>query len=122
MMLQCKFMALHNVAQRFVRITEWLEIEVAGRLRADDELSYRRHRFRHRQPCKAPVRETRRREEDGFEPSVPLLRRFALGHAHHGFTLGPVSGRLLAEMMTEEEPFTEPSSYAAGGFVNGVSH
>ena len=25
---------------------------------------------------------------------------FAFGHAHHGFTLGPVTGRLLAEMMT----------------------
>ena len=32
---------------------------------------------------------------------------FAFGHAHHGFTLGPVTGRLLAEMMTGEEPFTE---------------
>jgi hypothetical protein len=29
---------------------------------------------------------------------------FAFGHAHHGFTLGPVTGRLLAEMMTGEEP------------------
>jgi glycine/D-amino acid oxidase-like deaminating enzyme len=27
---------------------------------------------------------------------------FAFGHAHHGFTLGPVTGRLLAEMMTVE--------------------
>ena len=39
---------------------------------------------------------------------VPVIGRaerhrglwFAFGHAHHGFTLGPVSGRLLAEMMT----------------------
>jgi D-amino-acid dehydrogenase len=29
---------------------------------------------------------------------------FAFGHAHHGFTLGPVTGRLLAEMMAGEEP------------------
>ncbi|SDG19823.1 D-amino-acid dehydrogenase [Paraburkholderia phenazinium] len=28
---------------------------------------------------------------------------FAFGHAHHGLTLGPVTGRLLAEMMTGEE-------------------
>jgi D-amino-acid dehydrogenase len=41
---------------------------------------------------------------------------FAFGHAHHGFTLGPVSGRLLAEMMTGEEPFTDPSLYAASRF------
>src|SRR5438132_1476987 len=38
---------------------------------------------------------------------------FAFGHAHHGFTLGPVTGRLLAEMMTGEPPFTDPSPYAA---------
>ena len=42
---------------------------------------------------------------------------FAFGHAHHGFTLGPVTGRLLAEMMTGEEPFTDPSPYAAGRFA-----
>jgi D-amino-acid dehydrogenase len=41
---------------------------------------------------------------------------FAFGHAHHGFTLGPVTGRLLAEMMTGEEPFTDPSRYAANRF------
>jgi D-amino-acid dehydrogenase len=45
---------------------------------------------------------------------------FAFGHAHHGFTLGPVTGRLLAEMMTGEEPFTNASLYAACRFVNGV--
>ena len=43
---------------------------------------------------------------------------FAFGHAHHGFTLGPVTGRLLAEMMTCEEPFTEPSRYSACRFRN----
>ena len=41
---------------------------------------------------------------------------FAFGHAHHGFTLGPVTGRLLAEMMTGETPFADPSPYAAGRF------
>ncbi len=46
---------------------------------------------------------------------------FAFGHAHHGFTLGPVTGRLLAEMMTGEEPFTEPSRYAASRFGNGAA-
>ena len=47
---------------------------------------------------------------------------FAFGHAHHGFTLGPVTGRLLAEMMTGEEPFTEPLCYAADRFENGFPH
>jgi D-amino-acid dehydrogenase len=43
---------------------------------------------------------------------------FAFGHAHHGFTLGPVTGRLLAEMMTGETPFTDPSHYSASRFGN----
>jgi D-amino-acid dehydrogenase len=57
---------------------------------------------------------------------VPVIGRgarhrglwFAFGHAHHGFTLGPVTGRLLAEMMTSEPPFTDPSFYAADRFRN----
>lgn len=38
------------------------------------------------------------------------------GHHHLGFTLGPVSGRLLAEMMTGEKPFTDPAPYRAERF------
>jgi D-amino-acid dehydrogenase len=57
---------------------------------------------------------------------VPVIGRgerhhglwFAFGHAHHGFTLGPVTGRLLAEMMTGETPFTDPSPYSAIRFRN----
>jgi D-amino-acid dehydrogenase len=41
---------------------------------------------------------------------------FCFGHAHHGLTLGPVSGRLLAEMMTGEELFCDPSPYRADRF------
>ncbi|MCE1114484.1 MULTISPECIES: NAD(P)/FAD-dependent oxidoreductase [Pseudomonas] len=41
---------------------------------------------------------------------------FNFGHAHHGLTLGPVSGRLLAEMMTGERPFTDPAPYSATRF------
>ncbi|MQU19408.1 FAD-dependent oxidoreductase, partial [Pseudomonas helleri] len=41
---------------------------------------------------------------------------FNFGHAHHGLTLGPVSGRLLAEMMTGEYPFTDPTPYSAERF------
>jgi D-amino-acid dehydrogenase len=43
---------------------------------------------------------------------------FAFGHAHHGFTLGPVTGRLLAELMTCQQPFTDPTCYAAARFGN----
>ena len=41
---------------------------------------------------------------------------FNFGHAHHGFTLGPVSGRLLAEQMTGETPVVDPSPYRADRF------
>jgi len=41
---------------------------------------------------------------------------FAFGHAHHGFTLGPVTGRLLAEMITGEAPFVDPAPYAPERF------
>jgi D-amino-acid dehydrogenase len=41
---------------------------------------------------------------------------FNFGHHHLGFTLGPVSGRLLAEMMTGEKLFTDPAPYRADRF------
>ncbi len=41
---------------------------------------------------------------------------FDFGHQHHGLTLGPVSGRLLAEMMTGATPFTDPKPYAIERF------
>ncbi len=41
---------------------------------------------------------------------------FDFGHQHHGLTLGPATGRLLAEMMTGEQPFTDPAPYAAERF------
>jgi D-amino-acid dehydrogenase len=40
----------------------------------------------------------------------------AIGHAHHGLTLGPATGRLLAEMMLGERPFIDPTPYSAGRF------
>jgi D-amino-acid dehydrogenase len=41
---------------------------------------------------------------------------FAFGHAHHGLTLGPVTGRLVAEMVAGEKPFVDPAPYAAERF------
>ena len=41
---------------------------------------------------------------------------FGFGHAHHGLTLGPVTGRLLAEMITGEMPFVDPRPYRADRF------
>jgi glycine/D-amino acid oxidase-like deaminating enzyme len=48
------------------------------------------------------------REEQAGE-GTSLARRhaglwFDFGHQHHGLTLGPATGRLLAEMMTGETP------------------
>jgi D-amino-acid dehydrogenase len=41
---------------------------------------------------------------------------FAFGHAHHGLTLGPVTGRMVAEMMTGETAFIDPAPYRAERF------
>ena len=41
---------------------------------------------------------------------------FAFGHAHQGFTLGPTTGRLLAEMMTGDAPFVDPTPFRAERF------
>ncbi|NBB11736.1 FAD-binding oxidoreductase [Pseudomonas sp. SLFW] len=41
---------------------------------------------------------------------------FNFGHAHHGLTLGPVTGRLLAEMMTGAPTFTDPAPYSPARF------
>jgi D-amino-acid dehydrogenase len=41
---------------------------------------------------------------------------FNFGHGHQGFTLGPVAGRLLAELVSGEAPFIDPAPYAAQRF------
>lgn len=38
---------------------------------------------------------------------------FNFGHAHQGFTLGPASGRLMAEMIEGTTPFVDPAPYSA---------
>jgi D-amino-acid dehydrogenase len=52
----------------------------------------------------------------GRAPSHPGLW-LNYGHAHWGLTLGPVSGRLLAEMMTGATAFCDPAPYAAERFT-----
>jgi D-amino-acid dehydrogenase len=41
---------------------------------------------------------------------------FNFGHAHQGFTLGPVSGRLMAELIEGDRPVVEPAPYAPSRF------
>jgi D-amino-acid dehydrogenase len=56
--------------------------------------------------------------------SLPVIGRargpdglwLAFGHGHWGLTLGPVTGRLIGEMMTGATPFTDPSPFAAERF------
>ncbi|WP_423380230.1 NAD(P)/FAD-dependent oxidoreductase [Burkholderia sp. LMG 32019] len=44
---------------------------------------------------------------------------FAFGHAHHGFTLGPVTGRLIADLMTGTQPFVDPAPFRVERFLHG---
>jgi len=41
---------------------------------------------------------------------------FAFGHAHHGLTLGAITGRVIAEMMLGEQPVIDTSPYRAERF------
>ena len=59
-----------------------------------------------------------------FPDSRPVIGRapgqaglwLAYGHAHWGLTLGPATGRLVAEMLTGATPFCDPAPYAAERF------
>jgi D-lysine oxidase len=56
-----------------------------------------------------------------FADSRPVVGRapglkgiwLAIGHAHWGLTLGPATGRLLADMMAGATPFVDPAPYRA---------
>lgn len=41
----------------------------------------------------------------------------AFGHAHWGLTLGPTTGRLIAELLTGVTPFCDPAPYGAERFL-----
>ncbi len=51
----------------------------------------------------------------GPAPGRPGLW-LAIGHAHWGLTLGPVTGRMIAEMMAGQPPFCDPAPYRAERF------
>ncbi|HEY5217918.1 MAG TPA: FAD-dependent oxidoreductase [Pseudolabrys sp.] len=60
-----------------------------------------------------------------FPDSRPVIGRapgldgvwLAIGHAHWGLTLGPATGRMIAEMMTGATPFCDPAPYRAERFL-----
>lgn len=41
---------------------------------------------------------------------------FAFGHAHHGLTLGAITGRLIAELVTGEKPLVDLPPFRADRF------
>jgi D-amino-acid dehydrogenase len=61
-----------------------------------------------------------------FADSRPVIGRgpnqrglwLAYGHAHWGLTLGPATGRLIAEMITGATPFCDPKPYGAERFMS----
>jgi D-amino-acid dehydrogenase len=61
-----------------------------------------------------------------FADSRPVIGRapgqrglwLAYGHAHWGLSLGPATGRLIAEMMTGATPFCDPAPYGAERFLH----
>ena len=71
-------------------------------------------------PLGAPIEET---PWIGVRPCPPDMRPiigpasgtkglwFNFGHAHHGLTIGPATGRLLAEMLMGKETFADPTPY-----------
>jgi D-amino-acid dehydrogenase len=40
------------------------------------------------------------------------------GHAHWGLTLGPITGRLIADLITGATPFCDPAPYSVTRFGN----
>jgi len=60
-----------------------------------------------------------------FPDSRPVIGRapgqaglwLAIGHAHWGLTLGPPTGKLIAEMMAGDVPYCDPAPYRAERFL-----
>jgi D-lysine oxidase len=59
---------------------------------------------------------------DSFPVIGPAARHPGLfldfGHSHLGFTLGPVTGRLVAEMISGAKPFADPRPFSPARFAN----
>jgi D-amino-acid dehydrogenase len=59
-----------------------------------------------------------------FADSLPVIGRapgqpglwLDYGHGHYGLTLGPITGRLIAEMITGATPFTDPAPFGPQRF------
>ncbi|MDR2305903.1 MAG: FAD-binding oxidoreductase [Paucimonas sp.] len=111
---------------RGVRLTTGIEFAASNA--AANEIQLRRCETLARQLFPALGERLDDRPWLGRRPCLPDMRPvigpaprhrnlwFNFGHAHHGLTLGPVSGRLLAELLTGQRPFTDPTPYSATRF------
>jgi len=109
--------------QKGLRLTTGIEFAAASA--SANEIQLRRCERIARQYCHLG----KRRDKKiwlGRRPCLPDMRPIIgnvaanlwanFGHAHHGLTLGPVSGRLLAEMITGKDPFTDPEAFSIRRF------
>jgi D-amino-acid dehydrogenase len=66
--------------------------------------------WRGARPCTADMKPV-----VGAAPRHPGLW-FHFGHGHQGFSLGPVTARLLADLISSEAPFVDPTPFRAERF------
>jgi D-amino-acid dehydrogenase len=52
----------------------------------------------------------------GAAPKLPGVW-LGIGHAHWGLTLGPITGRLIADLITGATPVVDPAPYRAERFL-----
>jgi D-amino-acid dehydrogenase len=75
-------------------------------------------------PLGEPVGEIWMGRRPSFPDALPVICAaerhkglwFDFGHGHLGFTLGPPSGRLLADLITGTTPFADPVPFSATRF------
>jgi D-amino-acid dehydrogenase len=110
---------------RGIRLTTGAELALLDRPKTPDQLAavepIARQLFPLRERVDAqPWMGQRPCTSDMLPVIGPAMRHrdlwFAFGHAHHGFTLGPVTGRLLAEMMTGAAPVVDPFPFGVDRF------
>ncbi|BDA86588.1 FAD-dependent oxidoreductase [Aureimonas sp. SA4125] len=108
-----------------IRLTTGIEFAHADRPVDARQLEHAERLARQLLPLGEPVEAT---PWLGRRPCLPDMRPvigaacrhkglwFNFGHAHHGLTVGPASGRLLAELVTGRAPFVDPAPYRSDRF------
>jgi D-amino-acid dehydrogenase len=108
-----------------VRLTTGIEFAHADRPADIRQLAHAERLARQILPLGEPVEASpwlgRRPCLPDMRPVIGAAHRhaglwFNFGHAHHGLTVGPASGRLLAELLTGNAPFVDPAPYRSDRF------